>query len=144
MILTDVNILVYAHREDLPQHSKIKSWLEENIMESNLFGLSDLVSSGFIRIVTNPKVFKKPTPIQKAFQFIQTLKNLDHCLMIEPGKKHWEIFSKLCQETKAKGNLITDAYFAALAIESNCDWISTDTDYQKFKGLKWINPLRKT
>ena len=64
----------------------------------------------------------------------------EHCVRISPGPRHWDIFMRLCRESAVNGNLVTDAYFAALAIESGCEWISTDGDYARFSGLIWRRP----
>jgi predicted nucleic acid-binding protein len=62
-------------------------------------------------------------------------------LIVSPGRKHWEIFLRLCREGDARGNLVSDAYHAALAIENGCEWITTDRDFARFPGLKWRSPL---
>ena len=57
-----------------------------------------------------------------------------------PGPRHWEIFARLCRESEARGNLVPDAYLAALAIESGCEWVTTDRDFSRFPGLRWKTP----
>jgi len=142
MVLPDVNVLVYSHRPDSPHHSRIHSWLKTALGSEQAFGLSNLVLSGFLRVVTNPKAFHVPTPLLEALAFIEVIRNRPNCVLIEPGPRHWSIFDRLCRAVKAKGNLVPDAYFAALAIESGCEWISTDRDYGLFPELRWHNPLR--
>jgi len=141
MLLFDVNVLVYAHREDTPNHAVYHDWLERVVNSVQAFGFSDLVSSGFLRIVTHPRVFNPPSPIEKAFAFINEIRERSNSVMIVPGPRDWEIFSSLCKNTNVKGNLIPDAYLAALAIESECIWITTDKDYSRFPGLEWRHPL---
>jgi len=138
--LPDVNILVYAHRSELTWHSPCYAWLENAINGKESFGISELVMSAFMRLVTNPKIFKTPTPLEKALQFIDTIRQNENCVIISPGLQHWNIFTSLCQEINAYGNDIPDAYFAALAIESDCEWITTDRGFARFSGLKWRNP----
>ena len=141
MILPDVNILVYAHRRDMPDHSAYRDWLDTEVNAEAAFGLSDLVLSGFIRIVTHPRVFQAPTALHDALAFASQLRNQPNRIGVAPGARHWEIFAGLCVSAGAKGNLVPDAYFAALAIEHGCQWITTDRDYSRFVGLDWRHPL---
>jgi uncharacterized protein len=141
MILFDVNVLVYAHRPDSLNHSAYSAWLERVLSAEEPFGLADLVLSGFLRIVTNRKVFRFPTPLAQAMAFVEAVRNQPNCLSVVPGPRHWPIFSRLCREAQAVGNLVPDAYLAALAIESGCEWITTDSDFRHFPGLRWRHPL---
>jgi uncharacterized protein len=141
MILTDVNVLVYAHRSDAPGHSAYREWLEELINGDQAYGYSDLVLSGFLRVVTHPRVFNPPSDLASAFAFVKILRSQPNATPIAPGARHWGIFKSLCEAANAKGNLIPDAYLAALAIESGSEWITTDHDYSRFPGLKWRHPL---
>lgn len=141
MYLMDVNILVYAHREDVDKHEKFRYWLE-SVMNSNTdYGYSELVLSGFLRVVTHPKIFEVPTPGEDALKFIQQIKSQQNAVKIAPKERHWFIFEDLIRATHAKGNFIPDAYHAALAIESGCHWVTTDKGFKKFKGLKVKHPL---
>ncbi len=103
--------------------------------------MSELVLSGFVRIVTHPRVFDPPTPLNAALAFAEALRTQPNCVLISPGSGHWEIFARLCRDANAKGPRVTDAYFAALAIESRSEWITTDRDYSRFPGLRWRRPL---
>jgi len=141
LILTDVNILVYAHRDDAPDHGSYRAWLEGVVNGDEAYGVSELVLSGFIRVVTHAKVFNKPSPIAAAFEFADQLRGSPNSVRVDPGARHWPIFQRLCLEVGAKGNLVPDAYLAALAIESGCEWITTDRDYSRFAGLRWRHPL---
>ncbi len=105
------------------------------------YGLSELVLSGFLRIVTHPKVFAQPTPLPKAIAFCEALRSQPNATVLSPGARHWQIFTALCAEIGARGNLIPDAYLAALAIESGSEWITTDGDYRRFQGLRVCHPL---
>lgn len=140
MLLPDVNILVYAHREDSPHHDKSLKWLEALINSDEAFAMSELVFSGFLRIVTHPKIFNPPSSFQDALLFIQQIREQSNCMIVSPHERHWDIFIKLCKEADAKGNLIPDAYHAALAIETGSEWISTDRDFSRFSELRWSVP----
>jgi uncharacterized protein len=141
MILVDVNVLVYAHRMDAPGHPAFNNWLEELINSDQAYGYADLVLSGFLRIVTHPRVFNPPSDLTSALAFAQVIRRQPNAVLISPGPRHWQIFEKLCEIAQVKGNLVPDAYLAALAIESGSEWVTTDRDYSRFPGLKWRHPL---
>jgi len=141
MILTDVNVLVYAHRADAPDHPTYRQWLEDLINGDQAYGYSDLVLSGFLRVVTHPRVFDPPSDLASAMDFVQIIRSQANAVLVAPGPRHWDIFTHLCETAGVKGNLVPDAYLAALAVESGSEWITTDRDYSRFPGLKWRHPL---
>ena len=141
MILTDVNVLVYAFREAAPDHARYRDWLRERVASHEAFGVSDLVLSGALRVLTHPAVFAPPTPLDAALEFVEALRSQPNAVLLAPGPRHWDIFTHLCTSARAKGNLIPDAWHAALAIEHGCEWITTDRDYARFPGLRWRHPL---
>jgi uncharacterized protein len=136
-----VNVLVYAHREDAERHVDYRAWLEGVLGADEPYGLSELVLSGFLRIVTHPRVFRQPTPLPQALAFCDTLRSQPHVSLLSPGPRHWDIFTGLCTQVGARGNLVADAYLAALAIETGSEWITTDGDYRRFVGLRQRHPL---
>lgn len=140
MILPDVNVLIYAFRQDAPYHDVSRKWLAGVILGEVPFGISPLTLSAVVRVTTNPRAFKSPTAIDDAFGFCEDLTAQPHCQIVEPGQRHWDIFKRLCVETDTRGRRVTDAWFAALAIESGCEWITFDRDYARFPGLKWHAP----
>lgn len=142
MILIDVNVLVYGFRADAPGHPQYVRWWKQQTSSPQAFGLTDLVLSGFLRIVTHPRIFDPPAPLNEALRFVAALRALPNCADIRPGPRHWEIFVDLCSSTNARGNLVPDAFLAALAIESGSEWITTDRDYARFPGLRWRHPLQ--
>jgi len=141
VLLLDVNVWVYAHREDAPRHAEHKTFVETLLGGIEPFGLSTQVMSGFLRVVTHPRIFDPPTPLSIALQFAESIIGHPHALPVSPGERHWEIFVDLCRKVDARGNLVPDAYFAALAIESGNVWVTTDRDYSRFPGLDWKHPL---
>ena len=142
MLLPDVNILVYAHRQDAQSHSGYRAWLERLLNGDAAFGLASIVVSGFLRIVTHPKVFVKPTPLPDALAFAEQLREPPTCVAVEPGSRHWSIFRRLCADSDVRGNLVPDAYLAALAIESGSELMTTDRDFSRFAGLRSRHPLK--
>lgn len=140
MKLFDVNILIYAFRQDLPEHAEIRPWFEAVIQSDEAFGMADLVFSGFLRVVTNSKPFPNPSTPQDAMAFVERLRMRANCVILNPGPRHWGIFEKLHAEVNAKGNDVPDAYFAALAIEHGCEWITNDRGFSRYPGLNWSLP----
>jgi toxin-antitoxin system PIN domain toxin len=141
MILPDVNVLVEAFRPDTQQHTECSSWLDSVVNGEAAYGMSPQVLSSVIRILTNKRVYKSPDPLDKVLAFADALLDQPHCQIIQPGPRHWRIFSDLCRKTNARGDLVPDAWFAALAIESGCEWITLDRDFRRFDGLRWRAPF---
>lgn len=141
MLLLDVNVLVYAHREDAPNHRALGTWLENLVNGDEAFGMADIVLSGFLRIVTHPGIFRRPSSMDAALAFANRVREAPSCVQIAPGPRHWDIFERLCRAAGARGNRVPDAYLAALAIESGSEWISADRDFSRFPGLRWRHPL---
>jgi len=136
LILPDVNVLLYAFRQDSERHVVFKKWLSSIVNGRSAFGISPQVLSSVIRIVKNPRVFASPSTTRDAIRFCDTLLDQPHCRIIQPGRLHWTIFRDLCRDANASGNLIPDAWLAALAIEHGCEWITTDRDFARFPGLR--------
>lgn len=142
MQLPDVNVLIYAHREDAPEHERYAEWLRNLTAAEAPFALSDVVLAGFLRIVTNRRIFDPPTPMNAALAFCQRLVDWPRASLVTPGRRHWAIFTGLCRDVK--GPLVTDAYIAALAIEHGCELVTTDGDFARFPGLRCRHPLAAT
>ena len=140
MILPDVSILVHAFRADSQNHDLCYRWLDSVVNGDTRYGLAPQVLSGFLRIVTHPKVFNVPSALGEALSYCQLLIGLPHCVAIQPADQHWRIFCDLCRQADARGNLIPDAWFAAIAIESGSQWITLDRDFARFPGLNWRLP----
>jgi len=141
LIAFDVNVAVYAYRREAPRHLEFAHWLQAVVDADEAFGVSDLVLSAFLRIVTSPRIFPTPASLVEAIAFADALRSAPNSVPLAAGGRHWEIFTRLCREVEAKGNLVPDAYLAALAIESGCEWVTTDRDFARFPGLRWRHPL---
>ena len=141
MILPDVNVLVYAHREDAADHDRFRDWLEDLVNGDHAYGIAGLVASGFLRVVTHPRVFVEPSSLEEALDFVGGIRSGPGFIPVDPGPRHWEIFVGLCRGAGARGNLVPDAYLAALAIEAGGEWVTTDRDYARFPSLRWRHPL---
>lgn len=141
MTLPDVNVLVYAFRRDAADHARYRAWLTSLVNGDAAYGVSPQVLAAVARVTTHPRIFKQPSHLDEALAFCEALRTPAQATMVTPGDRHWEIFARLCRSTDATGNLVQDAWFAALAIESGCEWISTDADYGRFPGLRWRRPF---
>lgn len=141
MVLPDVNVLIYAHREDAPEHARYAEWLVELVAEGEPFAVSPIVLSSFLRVVTNRRIFKPPTPMGVAIDFCQSLLRQPGCVVVLPTERHWEILTGLIATAGIQGAMVSDAVLATLAIEHDCELVSTDRDFEEFEGLRWRHPL---
>jgi toxin-antitoxin system PIN domain toxin len=140
MILPDVNVLIYAFRADAPEHRICKQWLDRVVMGNARFGVSPLTLAALVRITTSRRAYRRPSTVEEAFGFCEDVLGQPHCQVVEPGERHWSIFHQLCVETGIGGPDVTNAWYAALAIEWGCEWITFDRGFARFPGLKWRVP----
>jgi toxin-antitoxin system PIN domain toxin len=140
MILPDVNVLIYAFRTDDPHHALCNAWLTRVVADEGRFGLSPLALAALVRITTNQRSYRNASTLAEALTFCDYLLDQPNCQIVEPGDRHWSIFARLCRDTGIRGPRVTDAWFAALAIEWGCEWITLDRDYALFPGLRWRQP----
>jgi toxin-antitoxin system PIN domain toxin len=143
MVLPDVNVLIYAFRPEMPEHSRCRQWLQNIVDDDSRFGISPLSLSALVRVTTNQRTWKEPSSLEDAFRFSDYLLGQPHCQIVEPRERHWDIFKRLCVETETRGPRVTDAWYAALAIEWGCEWVTLDRDYARFPGLRWRVPEAK-
>lgn len=141
MRLVDVNVLVGAHRPETPRHDEYHQWVGEMVNGEEPYGVADVVINGFVRVVTNHRIYAAPTPLDVALEFAGRVRNQPHAAVVSPGAQFWRIFTDLCVRATAKGKLAPDAYLAALAIEHGCEFVTADGDFARFPGLRWRHPL---
>ena len=141
MMLPDVNVLIYAFRRDSARHAEYRAWLQRVVDGPAAYGVSPQVLASVLRICTHSKIYRQPSTVKDTLGFCEALVEPAHSTLIQPGARHWSIFSDLCRSSDASGNLVQDAWFAALAIEHGCQWVSTDADYDRFRGLTWKRPF---
>lgn len=137
MILPDVNVLLYAFRQDSADHLKYRNWLDAVVNGPAVYGMSPQVLASVIRIATNPRVYAQPSSLSRTMEFADVLLTQPHCKPVMPGSRHWAIYTDLLRSARATGNLAQDAWLAALAVEHGCEWITTDGDFARFSGLQW-------
>jgi len=133
-------VVVAAHRADATNHASIRSWLERLIHGQATFGVPSIVLSGFLRIVTHPRIFTEPATLHQALAFTEVIRSRASFVEVSPGPRHWSIFSSLCEAADARGNRVPDAYLAALAIESGSEWVTLDRGFARFPDLRWRLP----
>lgn len=141
MLCVDVNVLVYAHRADLPEHANYLPLLERLANDDEPVGLPDAVLSGFARTMTSRRIFTEPTSSAKVWQAIDALLAAPATMHLRPGERHWPLFRQLAEDIDARGNDVADAYLAAYALENNATWLSADRGFARFQRLRWRHPL---
>ncbi len=145
MIIPDVNLWIYAHRQEDPAHPFYRNWVETAVNGDEAVGLSLLTATAFVRIVTHPTFPPQPTPLRQAIGVIDDLKNFHNCRWLLPGQDHWKITKMLCEKTASMGKHVADAQHAAIAIEHGGTFITRDRDFLKFKShglhLEILEPL---
>jgi len=142
VLLPDVNVLIYAHREDShAEHSRFADWITRLATGPEPFALSALALVGLVRIVTNPRIFQRPSTLEEALAFADELTSRPTAFLVGPGPKHWELVGELCRAAKATAKLVADAQHAAIAIEHGCTLVTTDSDFGRFPHLRWRHPL---
>ena len=145
MLLPDLNVLIYSHREDsTADHPRYAKWLKELATGQEPFALSVLALAGLVRLVTNPRIFKPASTLDQVFAFTAELVQRPTARVVAPGPAHLAIFEELCRDSQAAGKLVADAQHAAVAIEHGCTLITTDSDFDRFPRLRWQHPLRPT
>ena len=140
MILPDVNVLIYAFRKDVLEHAVSNRWFNDVIASEARFGISLLALSAVVRVSTDRRVYAMPSDLSEAFLLCDYVLSRPNCHVVEPGPRHWDIFKRLCVETRTTGRRVTDTWYAALAIEWGCEWITFDREYARFPGLRWRLP----
>lgn len=141
MMACDVNILLNAQNVALADQDAYFGWLEDALNGTVPVGIPSLVFSGYLRIVTSRKAFPRPLSTEGALRSIAAIRTAPAFVPIEPGARHWEVFTELCRKADAKGDLVPDAYLAAIAIEHGCEWITADRGFGRYAGLRSRHPL---
>lgn len=141
MKLVDLNLLLYAVNADSPHHRAARACVEELLSGEHLVGLPWVVILGFVRIATNRHILSKPLGVAAAIEIVDGWMDGPNVQTVTPGTGHWAILRGLLLDTGSAANLTTDAHLAALAIERSAELLSTDSDFGRFKHLKWRNPI---
>lgn len=140
MTVLDANVLLYAYNADAPQHGVAARWLRDLITSGETIALPWLTIWSFVRIATNKAIWTNPVPAAEAFRIFRDWLEQPGVLILDPGPRHFEILEQILAEHRAAGPLLTDAALAALAVEHGAILASTDQDFARFEGLRWVNP----
>jgi toxin-antitoxin system PIN domain toxin len=141
VILVDANILLYAEDSLSEHHEAARVWWDEQLSGSGLVALCWPVLTAFLRIGTNTRLHKRPLTLKEAVERVQSWLDQPCVRILTPTDQHWAIFQRMLRIGNATANLVSDARLAALAVEHNCALASTDTDFARFRGVKWRNPI---
>ncbi len=141
MILPDVNLLVYAIDETSIFHNDAKTWWDETLSSSRIVGLCYPSILGFIRLVTNRRIFASPLSVAETVEYVDGWLAQPNTTIVVPSPRHWPILVTLLESTGVGANLTTDAHIAALAIEHGFTVYSNDSDFGRFDNLRWENPI---
>jgi toxin-antitoxin system PIN domain toxin len=141
VLLPDVNVLIFAHLTGAPRHDEYRDWWESVTNGRDEFGMSWSVLTAFVRVITNPRIAARPVTADDAVSLAERILARQRCVIVSPGARYWEIFSRLCRDVDARGSLVADVAHAALAMEAGCEWMTADAEYARFPGLRWRHPL---
>lgn len=141
MLFVDVNVLVHAHRPEAPRHDEYRDWLESVRVGHELVAVSAHILAGFLRVVTHPRVFRDPTPTAIALDFAEGFRRSPSVISVIPGPRRWAMFERLVRSTDARGNLVSDAFIAAMAMEQGATLVTADRGFARFSGLAVRHPL---
>ncbi len=142
MILVDANLLLYAKFSDLPQHARIRPWLEEQLSSPGRVGIPWPSSLAFLRLATNPRLFGQPLPIRAAWRQVNEWLSHPRVWIPEPTEDHSVVLGRLLEKAHATGNLVPDAHLAAIALQHGLTVCSADSDFARFPDIEWINPVQ--
>jgi uncharacterized protein len=141
VIVPDVNLLLYAHVTTFPEHAPAKRWWEGLMNGRVEVGVAAPALFGFIRLISNPRVFERPLAVGAAIARVEEWFSRPHVHFVQPGPQHLKIAFALLREVGVAANLTTDAQLAALAIEHQGELHSNDGDFGRFPRLRWLNPI---
>jgi len=143
MIVPDINLLVFAYNVKAVEHKEAKAWWEECLNGTTVIGLSWIAAAGFVRLMTHPKVLTDPMPVDAAVRHVGDWLDQEPVRILNPRPRFSGIFFGFLNRLGAGGNLTTDAQIAALAVENQAELHSADSDFSRFPGVRWKNPLKE-
>ena len=141
MIVLDVHLLIYAYSSAFPEHEQARQWIEDTFSGDALIGLPWQTISAFIRILTNPNLPGERFSTKEMVAIVHEWTELPNIRLLSPGQRHWSIFKQMLLEGQARGPMTADAQLAALTIEHGGVLHTTDRDFSRFPGLRYVNPL---
>ena len=140
-MLLDANVLLYAVDEASPFHDAARSWMDDALNGTRRVGIPWVSTSAFLRIATNARAMREPLQPTEAWEFVEEWLDAPVAWIPAPGDSHRQILGRLIRDLDLRGNLIADATLAAMCIEHGLDIVSADSDFARFKEIRWINPV---
>lgn len=141
IVLPDVNVLVYAYRRESPLHERYAAWLADLVGGADEIGVTEGTLTGFLRIVTNPRVYADPAPTAEALTFVDALRRARRRRWLSVTEAVWTRFAGLVgSDRQVRGNLVPDAWLAALALAHGCRIATADRGFARFAGVDWFDP----
>lgn len=141
MILVDANLLLYAKFGDLPQHPRAVQWLQQIVRDGVRVGLPWTSLLAFVRVGSNPRVFARPLALRDAWRQVEEWLALPTVWIPGPTEQHAQVLGRLLVDANVGGNIVMDAHLAALSLEHGLELCTADSDYARFPGVRWRNPL---
>ncbi len=141
MILPDVNVLVYAYVREAERHDEWRAWWESVVSSPSTFALADVCLTGFVRVVTHPRVLTRPLPVDEALERVAELLGRPNCVLVRRTDATWPTVVDLCRRGGAGGNTVPDAWIAAMAVSNGCELATADRGFGRWPGLSWSHPL---
>ena len=141
MNLIDVNVLIYARRKDADRHADYRAWLTDALAAPEPVAVASQSLAAAVRILSHRGLWKNPLTLAECLDYAEMIRTAPATVVVEPGPRHWGTFDTLCRAIRASGNVVMDAWLAALAVEHDCTLVTTDRDFARFDGLKWRHPL---
>ena len=136
MLLPDVNVLLAAFRADHDHHRLARSFVDQARSGTVVLGLSDVALASVVRLATNARVFVRPDTVDAVLDFVDVLRD-PPAQLVQAGTTHWPRFAELCRRLGLRGNLVPDAYLAALALEQGAELVTFDRGFGRYPGLRW-------
>ena len=141
MIVPDVNLLLYAYNREAPLHNEARTWWVGLINGTERVGIPWAVANSFLRLLTIRGLLTHPATPSQALDFVREWFRQPHVAPLNPGSQHLTLLGQLLAAAGVGGNLVMDAHLAALAMEYQAEVHSNDSDFGRFPGLRWRNPL---
>lgn len=144
MIIPDINLLLYAYDSSSPFHARAAGWWQSCLSGTEPVGLPHVVVFGFVRIATSVRAFQNPMTPAEAAGHVRSWLEQPPVQVLDPGPDHIRCTLELLENLGTAGNLVSDAQMAALALDQDAELHTADTDFVRFQGLRWFNPLTET
>ena len=142
MILPDINVLAYAARDDVADASRYREWLEAALAGPEPVALVAPVLAGFLRVVTNPRIFARPSTLDDSLRFIEALLAAPAATVPALSERLAGLLVDVCRDAGATADHVPDAYLAAIALDLDAELFTADRGFARFAGLRWRHPLQ--